>query len=53
MLTKFETTGGPTFSFNAAGSGDIDGLGRLKSAAEVFTDTATPPATVTYNVTYD
>ncbi len=51
LLTAFETTGGPTFSFNAAGSGDIDGLGRLQAATEKLTDTT--PSTVTYNVTYD
>ena len=44
---------GPTFSFDAAGSSDIDGLGRLKSAAEVLTDTAMPRVAVTYNLIYD
>ncbi|MFA5293667.1 MAG: hypothetical protein WC496_11640 [Phycisphaerae bacterium] len=41
MLTGFGTSGfgvtAPTFSFNAAGPGRIDGLGRLKSAFETLT----------------
>jgi len=36
LLTNFTTTGGPTFSFDADDSGDIDGLGRLVSADETI-----------------
>ncbi len=36
FLTYFTTTGGPTFSFDATASGDIDGLGRLVSADETI-----------------
>ena len=35
-LTSYTTTGGPTFTFDAMQTGDIDGLGRLTSAEETI-----------------
>jgi RHS repeat-associated protein len=49
LLTDFTTTGGPTFTFDATDSGDIDGLGRLKSADETISKTS---GTVDYSYTY-
>jgi len=50
LLTAFTTTGGPTFTFDATDSGDIDGLGRLKNADETITKTS---GTVSHSYTFD
>ena len=47
-LTGFTSTNGPTFSFNAAASGDVDGLGRLVNADETIGTTSR-----TLGYTYD
>lgn len=52
-LTGYSTTGGPTFSFDASQSGNIDGLGRLWGAAEVVTDTNSTTISRTYSYEYD
>ena len=48
-LIEFDTHNGPTFSFDATTSGDIDGMGRLVNAIEEITDTEIAQNTVTYN----
>ena len=51
LLTGYSTTGGPTFSFDALDSGNIDGLGRLINAAEMLTKPDN--STIAHSLTFD
>ena len=50
MLKSYSNINGPTFSFNASQTGDIDGLGRLKSAVETIAGTRTHNLAYTYDM---
>jgi RHS repeat-associated protein len=52
FLKSFSTTGGPTFSFDATGASDIDGLGRLKNASETLTKVGQGAGTVSHDLSY-
>jgi len=52
-LTTYTTSGGPTFTFDASGSGDIDGLGRLVNADETITPVGGSTVNHSYAYSYD